>query len=252
MKVQVPFFSILVLKKGLQKKLFYPTFLLGVFSLLTWVLLNELIPRDVPGKLSFMLGILMPVSFFNLSLIAVSIKNRLFLNYRELIYHGWGDFQYRGTFSIAIFAIYFSIFLLGLTLYFIGMAPLIGPFLKVIFCFVNFSILCIENLSFGILPFLLFMACCKHIGSIKQLIAQVQFFFERDLDFLKRYLKAVVPLALVFMFLQNIQGQVIEGETALTRLIIKLLLTVPLSAFLTPFVNYAFIIGLKNADRTVT
>ena len=246
-------FSFSIFKKGLQKKLFYPTLISTFFCVLTCGLIDAVIPYKMMGKLAFCLGILTMVSLFNLSVLSSLIKGRFALNAYQIVEKGMIEFQSHGVKGLIFFFISFFLFLAGGSLHLIQSAPYIGAILKVALCIANFAIYLLENLLVIGFSFFLFLIAQSElgikIGSFKQLLAEAKHTLEHDLDSLLRFFKGFIPLVIAFLFTSNVQEKVLSNEQDSIVFFMNLFLSIPISLILTPFVNYFFLSGLKGNEK---
>lgn len=245
------FFSVSLFKKCLDKKFLVPSFFIIFIALALWDIFDLLIPNEAIGRFFWAESLIFSFGLVCLSLLSILMKKK---NDEKIEFSTLID-CFQQLSSLALCSVIAGAFFLfsGMLLQFLQRLPFLGYFFKVIFCLINFAFYLLEPVIF--IAIIAGLFCLgKMIFSGKKIIF---YSFYEEIKASKGHetllalsiLKASLPLVILggFLFL-NVEKVICE-EKIILQFLIRLILSIPISLLLAPFVNYFFFFSFAAGEK---
>lgn len=239
------FFSMSLFKKTLEKKFLYPTavFLLIIFELV--FVTDGILEPTTLGKKSLSFALSIPFFSCCLLIAKIGMKNKNEFNFKEatsILLNEGPKIAFATLISSSFFL---GLMLSGCLVHSFEKLPVAGPYLKIVLCVANFFILLVENLSI-LATFLLFyvlasLTFTKRNIDLKMIVLELQELFSKNSTKMMSFIKASLPLFLLGSLCMITKNNVIESDQGAFKLLYEMILAIPISLVLAPFVNYFFL-----------
>lgn len=245
------FFSVSLLKKCLDKRYFYPTFFVCFIGLFFLNIFDLLIPDQCIGKIIWLESLIFLFGLISLSFLIIILKKKTEEKLETgILVEYFQPMSYFAIFSLATGGIFLFI---GLFLQFLQSLPFLGSIFKILLSPVNLAFYLIQPI--GLISVIVILFCLGKIVVSGKKIA-ISFVYEeilakkgQEVQFISTILKACLPLFIFSWFFSSSLDKIVFEEKKVVIFLIKLVLSLPCSLFLSPLVNYFFFYSFLNGEK---